>query len=310
MPDLDLHVPHATLDQLNRSVVAALGFRMDDGRLDASQHPFTVGMHPGDVRLTTHSYETDLLGTLSGTIHETGHGLYEQGMPADLRGTGLCAAAGVGLHESQSRFWENHIGASAPFFAWLAPQLAAALGQGPKPWELYAAANRVQPSLIRVKADEATYNLHIIARYELEKQLIEGSLAVDELEEAWDAAYERLLGVRPTSPVEGVLQDVHWSSGYLGYFPSYTIGNLYAASFEAALVDAIPGMWEQVRDGDFGAILGWLRTHVHARGARVDAPQVFAEAVGDRDPVADLVRHLYRRHGNLLGLSLPEAWAP
>lgn len=305
---LDLTVPAAALDRINRRVVAALGFRMDDGRLDASEHPFTVGMHPGDVRLTTHSYETDLLGTLGGTIHETGHGLYEQGMPTELRGTGLCTAAGVGLHESQSRFWENHIGRSAPFFAWLAELLHEELGHSPKPWELYAAANRVQPSLVRVKADEATYNLHIIARFELEAALVDGSLPVEEVPEAWDAAYSRLLGVQADNPVEGVLQDVHWSSAYLGYFPSYTIGNLYAASFEAAMVQDLPQLWELVRAGDFAPILGWLREKVHQRGAMVDAPEVFADAVGERDPVADLVRHLYRRHGNLLELDLPAEW--
>lgn len=306
---LDLTIPEAVLDRVNRRVLESLGFRMQDGRLDPAEHPFTVGMHPGDVRLTTHNYATDVLGTLGGTIHEAGHGMYEQGMPVGLRGTGLCAAAGVGLHESQSRFWENHIGRSAPFFAWLAPMLKEEGGIDVQPWQLYGAANRVQPSLVRVKADEATYNLHIIARFELETAMIAGDVSTAELPDAWDAAYQRLLGVSASNPVDGVLQDVHWSSGYLGYFPSYTIGNLYAASFEAAMVQDLPGLWEDVRRGEFAPVLAWLREKVHQRGALVDAPEVFADAVGPRDPVADLVRHLYRRHGNLLELDLPAEWA-
>lgn len=298
-----LHVPAAALREINTRVIGALGFRSEDGRLDESQHPFTVGIGPHDVRLTTHLYEEDLLATLGGTIHECGHGLYEQGIPDALMGTGLGEAAGVGLHESQSRFWENVIGRSEAFCRWLVPILRGAHpGLDLTPERLYGACNRVNPSLVRIKADEATYNLHILIRYRLETALLTGDLPVADAPGAWDDAYDRSLGIRPAAPTEGVLQDVHWASGYFGYFPSYTIGNLYAASFRARIEQDLPDLWAQVAAGEFGAVLGWLREKVHQRGALVDAPQVFTDAVGDRDPVADLMAHLRGRHGALCGL--------
>jgi carboxypeptidase Taq len=299
---------HLDLDEpgilaVGQRLVTALGFRPEDGRLDRSEHPFTVGIGPHDVRLTTHGYADDLLGSLTGTIHECGHGLYEQGLNDDWVGTGVATAAGVGLHESQSRFWENVIGRSRPFFGWLVGLLSE---QWPDvsfdPDQLYAVANRVHPSFIRVKADEATYNLHVIVRFRLELALMTGDLQVADLPDAWDHLYEQLLGVRPPDPAQGVLQDVHWAHGYFGYFPSYTVGNLYAASMKQAMQADLPDMWDQVGAGDFGAVLGWLREKVHARGHLVDAPQVFRDAVGDRDPVADLMAHLRERHGTLAGL--------
>jgi carboxypeptidase Taq len=298
-----VHVPADALRTINQRVIAALGFREEDGRLDESQHPFTVGIGPHDVRLTTHLYEDDLLGTLGGTIHECGHGLYEQGIPDALVGTGLGEAAGVGLHESQSRFWENVIGRSPAFCRWLVPLMKEAHPDlDLTPERLYGAANRVDPSLIRIKADEATYNLHILIRYRLETALLTGDLPVADAAAAWDEAYERMLGIRPGSPTEGVLQDVHWASGYFGYFPSYTIGNLYASSFKACIEQDLPDLWDRVEAGDFAPVLDWLREKVHHRGAKVDAPEVFRDAVGDRDPVADLMAHLRSRHGALYGV--------
>lgn len=299
-----LEVPASALRQINSRVIDALGFRGDDGRIDESQHPFTVGIGPHDVRITTHLYEDDLLGTLGGTIHECGHGLYEQGIPDRFAGSGLGEAAGIGLHESQSRFWENVIGRSEAFCRWLVPVLREAHpGIRVTPEQLYGAANRVQPSLIRIKADEATYNLHILIRYRLETALLRGELSVADAPDAWNTSYDRMLGVRPGDPNDGVLQDVHWASGYFGYFPSYTIGNLYAASFRATIERDLPEMWDRVEVGDFGPILAWLRERVHHRGAEVDAPEVFRDAVGDRDPVSDLMDHLRSRHGVLYGLS-------
>ena len=169
--------------------------------------------------------------------------------------------------------------------------------------KLYRASNRVEPSLVRVEADEATYNLHIAIRFQLELALISGELEVEDLEQAWDDAYEDVLMVRSEGPLQGVLQDVHWASGLFGYFPSYSIGNLYAASFRFRMEEEIPGMWEQVERGDFQEILGWLRNRVHSRGHIVDAPQIFADAVGERDPVEDLMRHLKSRCGVLYGLA-------
>lgn len=302
-PGLDVHMPADALRTVNQAILDALGFRGDDGRLDESQHPFTVGIGPHDVRLTTHLYEDDLLATLGGTIHECGHGLYEQGIPDDLGGTGAGEAAGVGLHESQSRFWENVIGRSREFCRWLVPVLKdanPALDLTPE--QLYRACNRVKPSLIRIKADEVTYNLHILVRYRLEVALIGGDIEVADLPTAWADAYEADLGTRPEKLTEGVLQDVHWAQAYFGYFPSYTIGNLYSAGFKAKMAEDLPDMWDKVEAGEFASILEWLREKVHHRGALTDAATIFHEAVGDRDPVADLMAHLQSRHGALYGV--------
>ena len=289
--------------ELSERIIRSLGFRMDAGRLDESAHPFTIGLHPNDVRLTTHYQEHDFLNALGGTIHECGHGMYEQGLPLELAGTGLMRAGGMGIHESQSRFWENIIGRSLPFCEWLVPHMKEI-------WpnldltslELYQLSNTVQPSLIRIKADEVTYNLHIIVRFQLELALISGDLAVVDLQDAWNEAYEKIVRVRPTNPAEGVLQDVHWSSGLFGYFPSYTIGNLYSASFAATMEQDIPAMWDQVREGDFSNILEWMGNKVHKHGSISDPPVVFANAVGERDSVADLMAHFRNRHGALYGM--------
>lgn len=302
-PPLQVEIDREGVNRINRAIVEAMGFRTGDGRLDVSEHPFTVGLGPHDVRLTTHFYAGDLLGSLSGTIHECGHGLYEQGLPDSLAGTTAMEAAGVGLHESQSRFWENVIGRSRQFYEWLVPLLH-------EEWPhlnvsvdaLYGAANRVVPSFIRIHADETTYNLHIIIRFQLELALITGELAVADLPGAWDDAYEQRLGIRPPDPLQGVLQDMHWASGMFGYFPSYTIGNLYAAGFRRAMEQDIPDLWEGVARGQFGPALDWLREKVHRRGHLADPPEIFRDAVGDRDPVADLVGHLRDRVEPLYGL--------
>ena len=240
------------------------------------------------------------MGGLTGTIHEAGHGMYEQGLPAAHAGTGVCTAAGMGLHESQSRFWENVIGRSLPFFQWLVPLIKE---QWPDdaitPDQWYGHANRVERSFIRVQADEATYNLHIIIRFELELKLLTGALDIADLPEAWNKAYSDLLGITPSSPNEGVLQDVHWSNGLFGYFPSYTIGNLYAASFRFQMEEDVPDLWERITTGDFSPALTWLREKVHQHGHILDAPDIFSNAVGDRDPVADLMTHLRGRQGSL-----------
>jgi carboxypeptidase Taq len=289
---------------LSDRVLADLGFDGQRGRMDLSAHPFTMGLHPADVRLTTHFREDSLLAGLGSTIHECGHGLYEQGLPAELSGTGLDRAAGAGLHESQSRCWENVIGRSMPFCRYLARRMHETWpGCTVTALDLYGACNRVERSLVRIYADEVTYNLHIIARFELELAIFEGRLGADGLPAAWDEAYSRLLGVRPPSDREGVLQDIHWASGLFGYFPSYTIGNLYAASLGAAMEVDLPGMWDRVEAGDFREILAWLRDRVHRHGATCDAPEIVRRAVGERDAVADLVAYTWRRHGALYGAS-------
>ncbi len=289
---------------LHKQIATALGFDLSSGRLDESVHPFTCGLCPQDVRITTRIDETSLLSGLGGTVHEVGHGLYEQGLPLTLSGTGAMSAASTGLHESQSRFWENFVGGSLPFFEWIVTQLPEHFaGRSAPAKALYQARNRITPSYIRVEADEATYNLHILVRFELEVALLEGSLSVNDLESAWNDAYTRALGITPRNPNEGVLQDVHWSHGFFGYFPTYTLGNLWAASLAAEIEASQPDLWDNVRNGAFDAILDWLRTHIHAKGHTLNATEIVQQAVGKRDAVADLANHLWRRHGSLYGLS-------
>jgi len=297
----------AAQEALHREVIAAMGFDSHSGRLDASEHPFTVGINGGDTRITTHLYPDDLLTGLGGTMHEAGHGLYEQGLlKLDQEGTSLDRAAGLGLHESQSRFWENHVGRSAGFMRWLAPHLSRHLGQAFDADTLYRAANPIEPSLIRIFADEVTYNLHIIARFQLEVAMLEGDLAVADLPDAWNAKYQDLLGITPPDDASGCLQDVHWGSGAVAYFPSYTLGNLFAASLWAQLQQDRPALDEELAVGDVSGVLAWLRDRVHRHGQARPAVDIVRGAVGDRDGVANLLDHVWSRHGALYGLSRPD----
>ena len=286
---------------LSEDVVASLGFNLGEGRLDEAQHPFTIKMSPQDVRLTTHYYEEDLISGLGGTIHETGHGLYEQGLPNDWFATGVGDAASLGLHESQSRFWENYIGRSLPFCTWLSTRIQHHFGVAVDPRRLFEASNRVERSLVRVMADETTYNLHIIVRFQLEQALVDGDLSVADADVAWADKYTEIVGVTPSKPSEGVLQDMHWSGGAFGYFPSYSLGNLYAASMGAKIEEEVPTLWSDVERGEFSQVLSWLRENIHERGHMEDAPVLVRDAVGERDHVADLVTQLRGRLAEAYG---------
>ncbi|HJL20188.1 MAG TPA: carboxypeptidase M32 [Sandaracinaceae bacterium LLY-WYZ-13_1] len=288
---------------LHREVAAALGYDFDGGRLDHAEHPFTTGHGAGDVRITTHIEAEDLLRGLGGTIHETGHALYEQGLPHRHDGTTVAEAASFGLHESQSRFWENFIGRSEAFCEWLAGVVAKHFPDaGVDAEALYRASNRVERGLIRTAADEVTYNLHIIVRFELELALFEDRLTVRDLPEAWNERYREYLGVTPPDDGVGVLQDVHWSGAAFGYFPSYTLGNLYAASLGAVLEAERPSLWDAVRRGELGDVLAFLRERVHEKGHLEEAPDIVRAAVGERDHVEDLLGYLWGRHGALYGV--------
>ncbi len=303
---VQLAMPIPKQRELAASLVQAVGFDLDAGRLDDAVHPFTCGMDPGDVRITARYCADDLLPGLGAALHEAGHGLYEQGVPAALRGTGTGRLLSTGMHESQSRFWENTIGRSLPFCRWFADLLVRQGAQvQASPEQLFGAFNRVRPGLVRVDADEVTYNLHILVRYRLELGLLEGSLAPDQLEEAWNAGYRELLGVEPPRPGLGVLQDVHWAEGLFGYFPTYTLGTLYAASLARALEEDLPELWDQVARGDFAPLLAWLRTKVHGKGAIFAGGTVLTQAVGRRDPVQDFMDHLWERQGRVHGLVRP-----
>jgi carboxypeptidase Taq len=259
-----------------------MGFDFARGRLDRSTHPFTLMAGTSDIRLTIRVFEDNPLSALFATLHEGGHGLYDQGFAPELEGTLLADAPGMGIHESQSRLWENHVGRRLSFWVHRLPLFRAAFPGILDEWtpeRFVRAMNVVRPGANRVEADEATYNLHILLRYRLELALVSGDLSVSDLPGAWDSLSEQLLGVRPRSAREGCLQDVHWALGAVGYFPSYLIGNLYAAQLvESHVRDH--DLDDALRRGDLMTTTGWLRRHVHAHGHRLSADEIVARATG------------------------------
>ena len=288
-----------------RRLLVDMGFDFEAGRLDRSAHPFTSEMGPRDVRLTTNYDPADLGRSVYSTIHEGGHGLYEQGLPTADAGTPLGEAVSLGIHESQSRLWENMIARGRPFMDYALPLLRdvfpgrfdALDGD-----DLYRSANIVRPSLIRIEADEVTYNLHIILRMELERAVISGDLQVDDLPGAWNDGMLKYLGLTPPTDREGVLQDIHWSFGLFGYFPTYTLGNLYAAQFFDAARTAIPDLDARTAAGDFAPLLDWLRGNIHRHG-RLHAPGELCRMATGRDLDAGaLTTYLDRKFGGLYGL--------
>lgn len=280
----------------NRAVAERLGFDFARGRLDEAEHPFTTSIG-GDVRLTTRYDEHDLRYALFSTVHETGHGLYEQGLEPAAHGTPRGQACSLGIHESQSRLWENQIGRSGAFWQHLLPlacQLFPEL-QGQPLDAVLRAVNAARPSLIRTEADEITYNLHIILRFELESALIDGTLAVDDLPAAWRAKMDAYLGVTPQTDRDGVLQDVHWASGAIGYFPTYTLGNVYAAQLLRAAEAELGSLDRLLAAGECRLLLGWLRTHIHRWGQTYRAPALIAVATDQPPTPQALLDHLERK---------------
>lgn len=304
---LDQQYPIAEQEQLGRQVLADLGFDLEAGRLDLAVHPFCSGTSRDDVRLTTR-YSADWLpGSLFGTIHEAGHGLYEQGLPADAVGTPAGGSVSLGIHESQSRLWENMVGRGRAFWMHYLPRLKALFPQQLSAVDLdgfYAAVNQVEPSLIRVEADEVTYNLHILLRFELERDLFEGRVQVGDLPSVWDERMEQYLGIRPPNDAEGVLQDVHWSFGLMGYFPTYTLGNLYGAQFFHQAQQDLPDLEAQIGRGEFGGLKTWLNEHIHARGSRLTASELVQEVTGEKLNSAYFTDYLAAKFGALYGLDV------
>jgi len=292
-------------ETLSRLVAAQMGFDFGRGRLDRSTHPFCGGSHPGDVRITTRFREDNVVDALGSTMHESGHGIYEQGLPMEHVGTPLGEAVSLGVHESQSRLWENHVGRSAAFWRWCARRIHEIFGAAVKRFsaaEMYGAANLVRPDFIRVEADEATYNLHVLVRFELELQLIRGDLAVPDLPAAWNDRYRAYLGIEVPDEARGCLQDVHWSCGLFGYFPTYTLGNLIAAQlFEKAAAD-LGDLDEQFAAGRFAELRAWLHEHVHRHGSRFRAPELVERATGIPLGTGPLLRHLSGKRRPLYGL--------
>ena len=264
-------------------VAAAMGFDFQAGRLDTTAHPFCSAFGPGDCRITTRFNPNHFNEAFFGVLHEAGHGMYEQGLRPQAFGTACGSFASLGFHESQSRFWENQVGRSWPFWQGCLPRLKQAfpgLVDGASPAEIYKAVNSVQPSLIRVEADQLTYNLHIGIRVELELAMISGDLAVHDLPGAWNDAYTKQLGVTPTIDAEGCLQDIHWSFGGFGYFATYTLGNLYASQLLAA-IRRQDGDWDRsIRNFEVAGTLGWLRKNVHGHGRRFAPQELCTRATG------------------------------
>jgi carboxypeptidase Taq len=280
-------------------VVKRIGFDFERGRQDRSAHPFTTSFTPSDVRLTTRLNANQLKMGLFGSIHEAGHGMYEQGLDRALDRTPLSDGASGGVHESQSRMWENVVGRSRAFWTFWLPRLKEYYPgqlQGVDVETFYRAINRVRPSFIRVEADEVTYNLHIFLRFEIENLMLEGKVRVADLPELWDARMEAYLGIRPPDPAQGVLQDIHWSGGMFGYFPSYSLGNLLAAQLYCQAEDERPGIPDEIGSGEFGSLLGWMQEKVHAHGAKYTPNELVQRITGGpirTEPFLDYVRGKY-----------------
>ena len=286
-------------------VARAFGYDFSRGRLDESAHPFATSFHPDDVRITARYSRTYLPSAIFAIFHEAGHALYEQGIPPRLARTCLGRGASLGFHESQSRLWENLVGRSRPFWEQYYPRLQERFPslRDVDLDRFYRAVNRVQPSLIRVEADEVTYNLHIMVRFDLERRLLEGTLAVDDLPDAWRDRMQDLLGVTPHTDAEGVLQDIHWASGLLGYFPTYTLGNVISVQlFEAARRDH-PDLWEDIGRGRFDSLLGWLRERVHRHGRKYLPADLLRRATGSDLTPEPYLAYLAGKVGEVYGLT-------
>ncbi|MDQ6777559.1 MAG: carboxypeptidase M32, partial [Actinomycetota bacterium] len=294
--------------QLVREVVERMGFDSGGWRIDDAVHPFAAGFGSGDVRITTRWEESFFPSGLYGAMHECGHGLYEAGIADSLQRTPLGSAESLGLHESQSRMWENMVGRGRPFCGVLAPRIAELFFGGRHERidadVLYRAVNRVEPSCIRVEADEATYGLHIVLRFELEQELIEGRLAVEDLPEVWNARFKQYLGIDVPDDAHGVLQDVHWSSGLVGYFPTYALGNLIAGQLWQRVHEDLPDLDQRIAEGELAPLREWLREHVHRHGAKFESAQLLQRVVGAPISVTPFVNYLKAKLSDVYEIDL------
>lgn len=294
--------PIAVQEAFGRMVATAFGFDFQAGRLDVTAHPFCSGIGPGDTRLTTRYNLHDFGDAFFSILHEAGHGLYDQGLESEHYGTPMGEAVSLGIHESQSRLWENFVGRSRAFWEYWLPRARQAFPEaltGVAPDAFVFAVNDVRPSFIRVDADEATYNLHILLRFELERALIDGDLPIADLPAAWADGMERVLGIRPPDDAQGCLQDIHWSGGSFGYFPTYTLGNLYAAQFFAKARAELGDLEEQFRRGEFLPLKAWLNRKIHREGQRQRAADLVAAVTGEPLNPVYLLRHLSDKFGAL-----------
>jgi carboxypeptidase Taq len=289
--------PVEAQQRLNSQIAAAIGFDFEAGRIDTTTHPFCTRLGPHDVRLTTRYNEDDFTSSLFGVLHEAGHGMYEQGLPADDYGLPSGSSVSLGIHESQSRLWENHVGRSLEFWNRWYPVACGIFPQlNDLPLDGFLAyLTRAAFSPIRVEADEATYDLHIILRFGLERRMLNGELAVADVPAAWNEGFRELFGFTPENDREGCLQDIHWSMGGLGYFSTYTLGNVNAAQlFAAAKKDAV--IAGAIAAADYAPLLVWLRKNIHAHGATLDPADLMEMATGSHPATGDYLAHLQARY--------------
>jgi carboxypeptidase Taq len=301
----ELELPIEQQEKFVRYVSEQIGFDFSRGRLDRSTHPFCSGTHCNDVRMTTRFHPNNVNDALGSTMHESGHSIYEQGLPAEHTSTPMGDAVSLGIHESQSRMWENQVGRSRWFWVWCQPKLAQFFGSATAALDLdavYGGANIVKPDFIRVEADEATYNMHIMVRFEIERGLMSGEIAVPDIPGVWNERYKAYLGLDVPDDRRGCLQDIHWSGGSIGYFPTYTLGNLYAAQFFDKALEEMPDLGAQFERGEFGGLKDWLNRNIHRQGQRYRAADLCIHVTGKPLSADPLLRHLEGKLRPLYGL--------
>ncbi|MEK6248290.1 MAG: carboxypeptidase M32, partial [Planctomycetales bacterium] len=308
-PDVDLLTrtfPVAGQQRFGRQAAERIGFDFARGRLDTTVHPFCSGIGPHDTRITTRYDPNFFPMAFFGILHEAGHGIYDQGLRSQWYSLPPGEAVSLGIHESQSRLWENQVGRSRSFWKCHFPsaqdEFTEALGEVSLD-EFYFAINGVRPSLVRVEADEATYNIHILIRFELEQALLDDDLPVEELPSAWSEKYERYLGICPAGDIEGVLQDIHWSGGAFGYFPTYSLGNLYSAQFFDQAAKDLGDLDEQFAAGEFQPLRQWLAQHIHHAGQCFSASELVQRVTGQPLSHQHLMDHLRSKLGPLYGFN-------
>ncbi|MCP5540021.1 MAG: carboxypeptidase M32 [Akkermansiaceae bacterium] len=290
--------PVADQARFNHEVAEAIGFDFAAGRIDTAVHPFCTGVGPRDTRLTTRYDETDFRSSLFGVLHEAGHGLYDQGLPEDLHSQPVGRAVSLGVHESQSRLWENHVGRGRAFWEHWLPRAAEIFPHLAKvtPEEMFRSVNQARRSHIRVEADEVTYDLHIMLRFEIETAIFDGDLAVADIPGEWNRRFEDFLGLKVERDADGCLQDIHWSLGIFGYFPTYSLGNLNASHLFAAALGRKPGIETLLARGDYSGLLGWMREHIHRPGSRWLPRDLIARAAGSPATPDAHLAHLRERY--------------
>ena len=308
-PDTDFiyqHFPKENQRKLSLELLKEMGYNFEAGRLDETVHPFAIGLSPGDVRVTTKYDENDYRTAVFGTIHEGGHALYEQNISPELIGTILCTGTSMGIHESQSLFYENIVGRSHSYWVRnydLLKQYSDGQFEDIPLEKYYRAINESKPSLIRIEADELTYPLHIMIRYEIEKALFNDEVEVKDLPDIWNSKYEEYLGIKPSNDAEGILQDVHWAGGSFGYFPSYALGYMYAAQFKQAMLKDLPNFDRLIEEGDLASIKEWLTEKVHKHGMLKKPLEIIQDVTGEGLNAKHLINYLEKKYTDVYKLS-------